>query len=265
MLRHVSKTKRNNRVGIRSCLTIIFTNNNYNKSKIKLMKKLLVVVIIAVLSIGSVNAQNSKQNLSFEGVAGLNVSNWGSLGSKAGFHVGARAELALPALLDGIYTNTSLLFTLKGCTQDYGDLGKATTSAYYLELPIHIGYKYSITETVAVFGELGPYIGYGLFGNSKVKSDLDYDWDDYDYEYDYDIDYDFEDFEETSKTFDMSKRFDFGLGLRVGVELKKKYSVSLGYDWGLIDAYKRDEFDGFIDLTPSMKHKNLTISLGYKF
>ena len=60
-----------------------------------------------------------------------------------------------------------------------------------------------------------------------------------------------------------------GAGLRVGVEFKKKYSLSIGYDWGFIDSYIDDEEemddDYVIDLTPSMKNTNLTISLGYKF
>ena len=31
------------------------------------------------------------------------------------------------------------------------------------------------------------------------------------------------------------KRFDFGLGLKAGVEFFQKYQVSIGYDWGLLD------------------------------
>ncbi len=51
------------------------------------------------------------------------------------------------------------------------------------------------------------------------------------------------------------KRFDFGLGLKAGVEFNKKYQVALSYDFGLIDVQK--------DL--GMKNRNLMISLGYMF
>lgn len=219
------------------------------------MKKFLTIFFATIFGVSTLSAQN----FSVEAVAGMNVSNWGGLGSKVGFHAGARAELALPSLADGIYTNTALLFSSKGCKQDYGDLGKATTDAYYLELPIHIGYKFSVTDNFAVFGEAGPYVGYGLFGKSKA----DYGDDGYSSSYDED---------ETSETFDMADRFDVGVGLRVGVEFKRKYSISLGYDWGLINSYNSNDSDDYndngyyeIDLTPSMKHANLTISLGYKF
>ncbi len=221
------------------------------------MKKLFTFIVASLVSIGAINAQN----FSVEGVAGMNVSNWGDLGSKVGFHVGARAELAMPSLADGIYTNAGLLFSLKGCKQDYGELGSGKTNAYYLEVPIHIGYKYSVTNDLAIFGEVGPYLGVGLFGKSNVEyGDYEDDWG-----YGYNDYYGEED--ESSETFDMADRFDVGVGLRVGVEFKKKYSVSVGYDWGLLDTYKGygDDDEFTIDLTPSMKHANLTISLGYKF
>ena len=69
----------------------------------------------------------------------------------------------------------------------------------------------------------------------------------------------------------MLNRIDVGVGLRAGVEIMKKYTVSIGYDWGLLDSYKHsdedysDYDDSEIDITPGMKHTNLTISLGYKF
>ena len=51
------------------------------------------------------------------------------------------------------------------------------------------------------------------------------------------------------------KRFDFGLGLRAGLEFNNKIPVSIGYDFGVLDVF--DEV--------SAKTRNLTISIGYKF
>ena len=222
------------------------------------MKRILLLVAASIMSISAINAQN----LSTEVVAGMNLSNWGGLGSKVGFHAGARFELALPSLAKGVYTNAGLLLTSKGVKLDWGDLGNSKTNAYYLELPIHIGYKYTINDSFAIFGDVGPYVGFGLFGKTKSTT-----IDVYDEGYVYET--------ETSNTFDFIKRFDVGLGLRVGVELKKKYSLSVSYDWGLLDAYKRnnEDYGDFgdsdnnysLDLTPNMKHANLMISLGYKF
>ena len=51
------------------------------------------------------------------------------------------------------------------------------------------------------------------------------------------------------------KRFDFGLGLRAGLEFNQKVPVSIGYDFGVLDV--ADDV--------SAKTRNLTISVGYKF
>ena len=67
---------------------------------------------------------------------------------------------------------------------------------------------------------------------------------------------------------DGMKRFDIGAGLRFGVEIKNKYTLSIGYDKGFIDTYNSsdDSDDEYtIDLTPSLKNTNLTFSFGYRF
>ena len=51
------------------------------------------------------------------------------------------------------------------------------------------------------------------------------------------------------------KRFDFGLGLKAGVEFRKKYQVAISYDFGLVEVIKE----------VGMKNRNLMISLGYMF
>ena len=51
------------------------------------------------------------------------------------------------------------------------------------------------------------------------------------------------------------KRFDFGLGLKAGVEFSKKYQVAISYDFGLVEVIKE----------VGMKNRNLMISLGYMF
>lgn len=219
-----------------------------------IMKK--VLFILAVCVCGCVSAQN----LQWEGVGGLNVSNLGGLGSKVGFHVGVKTEMALPSLSDGAYANVGALFSSKGSSQDYGDLGGSNISANYLDIPIHLGYKYVLNDKFSIYGEAGPYFAIGLFGNTKtVEAEMSEN-------------YELQQTSRKSDTFgeDGIKRFDLGLGLKVGVEFKKKYTLSIGYDWGLLDLYKKaglndENGSGDIDMTPKMKNKNLAISLGYKF
>lgn len=233
------------------------------------MKKVLLIACMALFSVCSVSAQSETfKDLQWEAVVGMNNSDIGSLGNKIGFHLGAKAEVALPSVANGVYANAGAFISLKGCKQDYGDLGKSTTNAYYLEIPIHIGYKHYVNENLSIYGEVGPYIAYGIGG--KLETSETYIEGDYDYESGYNTTIS----QSKSKidTFGDGglKRFDIGAGLRVGVELKNKYTFSLGYDWGFVDIYKDSDLDldddeYTIDLTPSAKNANLTISLGYKF
>ena len=217
--------------------------------------KIAVLLTALVVGVFSANAQGSTfQDLQFEGVAGLNISNMGGLGSKAGLHIGAKAEMLLPSLADGAYANAGVLLSLKGNSY-YG----LKTAANYLEIPIHAGYKHVINENLSVFGEAGPYFALGLFGKMDVEVDTEGSWSS-------PID------AIQINTFDSDfglNRFDIGVGLKAGVEIKKKYTVSIGYDWGFIDAYKNSGFskmdDDYADLTPKMTNTNLSISLGYKF
>ena len=182
----------------------------------------------------------------------MNVAKFSSsaMDSKVGFHLGVRAEKDLPALSKGLYASASALLSLKGAKIDGGELMDVKYNPWFLEIPIHIGYKFDVSERFSVFGKFGPYFGIGLFG--KAKADL--------------LDWDSERGETVGTTEKIKvfgdgglKRFDFGLGIHAGVELDRKWQLSIGYDFGLIKAYKDDSED--IDLADGLKHRNLSISL----
>ena len=214
------------------------------------MKKLIILTSCVLWSICSF-AQNP---INVEAQAGLNVSTLHTSGSVitlydsgpgyssiVGFHVGVRGtyEFLTPR---GLYVNAGVFLTSKGSSYDHPSIFHDKIRAYFLEFPVHAGYKYAFNNTLSVFGEFGPYFSVGLFGKTKVTSYGDL----------------IPEAEVTYDTFgeDHMKRFDMGLGLRCGIELHKKYSLSVGYDFGLIDAY-----EGNLD----QKHRNLSIGLGYKF
>lgn len=222
------------------------------------MKKLFLA-IAACFAIGA----SAQSNIQWEGVAGFNLSNYGGLGSKPGAHFGAKAEFGLPSIADGVYLNAGALFSLEGYKMDFMGIASAKANAAFLDIPIHMGYRYNINNDFSIFGEVGPYFSFGMFGKTKTEeldSDGFGDWSMTEYSY---------------NTFgkDGLKRFDVGAGLRFGVELKQKYNLAIGYDWGFIDLYNQMEIDESgeyedgtsLDLTPKMKTKNLTISIGYKF
>ena len=209
------------------------------------MKKILLFFALVAMSVVSINAQD---NLKWGVMAGMNVSKYTITGfdSRIGFHAGIKAELGLSQEAGGAYMDFAALLTLKGAKIDAGSFASFKMNAYYLEVPLHIGYKYAVNDDFALFGSAGPYIAVGLFGKAKAKVDGDL--------------VDLGEFGGNSASEDIFgddgfKRFDFGLGLKAGVEFSKKYQVAISYDFGLVEVAK--------DL--GMKNRNLMISLGYMF
>ena len=201
------------------------------------MKKILVIFALLAVSFASVNAQ---ENLKWEATLGMNSSNFSgdAFSSKVGFHDGVKAEVGLPKIAEGVYLDLGALLSLKGAKVNLGSYD-IKYNPCYLEIPVHMGYKYAVNENFAVFGNAGPYVAIGLFG--KVKTDG------------------IESSDPSDNVFDEDgggmKRFDLGLGLKFGVEFCKKIQVAFGYDWGLID--NADHIDN--------KNRNMMISLSYMF
>lgn len=208
----------------------------------------------------SSNASDAKQ---WEVNAGANFASYNVTGydSRVGFHLGIRRSIELPSVSNGVYANAGAFLSLKGCSVNMGILANAKANPYYLDIPVHIGYMYPVNENISLFGEVGPYLAIGLFGNTKASSPLldafekEYGYYGYDYGYDYDDDDDF-DGSGSEEFFKENNRIDYGIGLRAGIELQKQYVAAIGYDLGLANVDK----GGF-----SMKTRNFYISVGYKF
>lgn len=197
------------------------------------MKKFLILLFALLVSVPVVYSQK----VSGEAFVGMNVSDMTLYNSKVGFQVGARMEIPLKSLANGVYLNGAFALSLKGAQLDHGR-EEANINAYYFEIPIHFGYKHQFNSKFALFGEFGPYFAVGSFGkftvtNGYEKMSVD-----------------------TFSDFGGVKNFDFGLGFRVGAEIARKVPIALGYDFGLVDI-SRDEY--------SIKNTNLYISVGYKF
>lgn len=209
------------------------------------MKKVLLFFALVAISVVSINAQD---NLKWGVMAGMNVSKYTITGfdNRIGFHAGVKAELGLSQEASGAYMDFAALLSLKGAKIDGGSIASIKFNPYYLEVPVHVGYKYAVNDDFALFGSVGPYIAVGLFGKAKAKVDGSIA--------------DLGELGTNSASEDIFgdnafKRFDFGLGLKAGVEFSKKYQVAISYDFGLVEVAK--------DL--GMKNRNLMISLGYMF
>ena len=144
--------------------------------------------------------------------------------SRVGFRAGVRMEMDAPFIYDGFYFDGELALSTKGAklnTSSDDEVMKVISRPYYLEIPLHIGYRYMFGQgKVGVFGSFGPYFGVGIFGTDKVTVG---------------------DVTTKPDTFssDGLKRFDFGVGLRAGVAMFDHYRIYVGYDWGLINVAKQ--------------------------
>ena len=212
------------------------------------MKTIKVVLFAIALLIG-VSASAQDQKIIFGVKGGLNLSTiTGDLNEtkmKVGFNVGATLDYAFTPEL---YLMTGLEYTTKGVKIDVE--GDPSLNAAYLQLPIHLGYKFEIAENSKIVVHGGPFVAYGINGKYKEKDPESR-------------------VEASVNTFDkMMKRFDFGLGLGAGVEIGK-INIGLGYDFGLVNVADIDKtlfgLDDFEIGDISMKTGNAYFTVGYKF
>lgn len=209
------------------------------------MKKIILILFFAITTFSTTQAA---MPVKWGAVAGLNLTDMkGDLGDKikVGFHVGAKAELALTG---NLFLDGRLLFTQKGYKSDnmhiWSEDGttypvERNAKNYYMELPIHIGYKFDLHKDFSIFISGGGYLGLGMFGKDKFKYNGQKE--------SYDL----------YKSGRGDKRFDCGIGARAGVEVVKKVQISASYDFGLTNINKYS-YGG-------AKHRNLMISCAYLF
>ncbi len=203
----------------------------------KILMKLFVAVIALTIATGSFAQE-------FGIKAGLNLSNMlvkddnttysDDYDMKIGFHVGVTAEFPLAELFS---FETGLLFTQKGYKYD-GAWGDYALNLYYLEVPLLGKATYDLGD-VMLYGQLGPYVGFGLAG--KFKSDdeeEDIDW--------------------GSDDDDDLKRLDFGLNIGAGVQVSN-ITIGASYGLGLMNISPHDE-GGF-----KTNNRVIGVSVGYKF
>lgn len=104
----------------------------------------------------------------------------------------------------------------------YSD-GSEKNNVFYAQIPVHIGYRYILNSGKSCFFQAGPTLGIGLHG-----PDIHVDGGD----------------EPNPKYFGSddhwcARRFDLGLGGRVGIELRK-FQISVGANYGVIKVFRRD-------------------------
>lgn len=166
---------------------------------------------------------------------------------KPGFHIGATAEFPVNEMFS---FETGLLLSTKGTKMSEGDDDysyESKINLFYLDVPLNAKASFDLGGA-KLYGTFGPYIGIGLSG--KIKSEGSYEGET-------------ETEEETiewgsDEEEDDLKRFDFGLAVGAGVEIKS-FQIGLTYGLGLANI-SPDTEDGF-----KINNRVLGISVGYMF
>lgn len=188
----------------------------------------LFIIAASVLSISVANAQDSP--LTFGIKAGVNYSDFSGdvKGTKRVFkyQFGVTVDYEL---VGNMYFQSGLEFLTKGSKIKSSN---AKYNPMYLQVPLHLAYKYEIAPATKLVVSVGPYLAYGIGGKMKTGTKTDF----------------------FGK--DKFKRFDFGLGAGLGLEFGKIVVIG-GYDFGLTNI---SDVKG-----TKVRNGNAYLTLGYRF
>ena len=237
------------------------------------MKKIFALALAAIMCASSAKALEyiPESGFTVQGLFGMNISNFrhpdaafdGLTDPKAGFNLGVRGEYMLPSCY-GVFVNLGVNYTMKGAKMDVAASlpdDYSCTVKYrpcYIEIPLHVGYRFNVLDNLGVFADFGPYFAIGVNGKEKFEFDGDAV-----------EDYSTKFFRNSKMDMGEIQRYDFGLGFRVGAEYANHHSLNFSFDWGLTDmyrdSYRREFFKENGYELGKLKNFNAGITYGYRF
>ena len=237
------------------------------------MKKIFALALAAIMCASSAKALEyiPESGFTVQGLFGMNISNFrhpdaafdGLTDPKAGFNLGVRGEYMLPSCY-GVFVNLGVNYTMKGAKMDVPatlpDDYSCTVKfrPCYIEIPLHVGYRFNVLDNLGVFADFGPYFAIGVNGKEKFEFDGDAV-----------EDYSTKFFRNSKMDLGEIQRYDFGLGFRVGAEYANHHSLNFSFDWGLTDmyrdSYRREFFEKNGFELGKLKNFNAGITYGYRF
>ena len=221
----------------------------------KFLKKIMLLFVVTVFSV-SITAQNKlsvnlgylNNNITLKtSLGGLQVS---KEAPSNGFVVGAAYDVMFANSLGvSLGLDYALTFGNKSLQIQGMSANSTTYNIHTLELPIRLLYEYPIEDDISVFAFAGPKLAFDLAWKGK------------------------ETYGSITKTFDMYDedviyRFNLLLGPGLGARYRN-FQIKLGYDWGLLNRYNKNnkavQLQG--GLTPDVKlnTNNFYVMLGLIF
>ena len=210
----------------------------------KLMKKLILVAMLAMLGVGAANAQfrfGVKAGLNLNKLDFKNLENSLDPDSGLGYTAGVVADFHIPVI--GLGFDASLMYTRMNSGGEISTVdasGKVVEEQVFaknfIELPINVKYKFSL-PVVGSF--LAPYIYTGpSFAFKLDKNTLEY---------------------VKSKTCQIA----WNVGL--GIELFNHLQVGASYGFGINNIVEKTNFGGINAEVLKVKNNYWTISAAYLF
>lgn len=219
------------------------------------MKKLFVIVVLSGLFVSA-----KCQKLYVQGganFANITTTNSGSTQNNnvlttfnAGFM--GRSNLAEPIALEA-----GLLIDGRGSKSESGsgnNFYKVTFNPIYLEIPVNLIVRLPLGSGSNLFFNAGPYIAMGIAGKSKLNGELG----GIAINSTQDIQFTSTDPNSNDQAYSKLKRFDYGLNIGAGFDLKKVIlKVNYGYGLSKINSTQTNNSQN-----DNNKYRTASISLG---
>ena len=197
----------------------------------KSIKKISILAVAAILSMGIANAQVGLQ-------AGYNKSfNTSANSTLDGFHVGPTYNMTIQGPVSLQY---GLLYNY--LTKSEGSNITLKTTAHRVDVPVRLAAGFPLGNTVKLYVFGGPNFDFGIaqsisgdlnIGGTDIGGEIKNIYENKDY-----------------------SRFDLQMGAGAGVQFGK-LGVRVSYDWGMLDRYKPE--------TSEWKNNDLKASLVFSF
>ncbi|MCD8031553.1 MAG: PorT family protein [Bacteroides sp.] len=200
-----------------------------NKTKLSVLAA--IVALISVFS-NEVNAQEKPVTWGIK--AGTNLSTFGGdmkhTKSVLRYQVGITADVALT---NNLFLLTGLDLQTKGAKCSPKSASDIKYNPMYLQLPVHIGYKFDVASHTRLVVHAGPYLAYGIGGKARSEGN-----------------------KQSVFGNNQLKRVDYGLMGGAGIEIGN-IAIHAGYEFGLANISNAKG--------TKIRNRNPYFTVGYKF
>jgi hypothetical protein len=186
-----------------------------------------------------------------------------------GFHAGLVVDLRL---YKNLYVQPGIMLSTRGGRDSsryeervsgsiYREISARKISAYYIEIPLAVQYRFPISEKSRISIEVAPYLAFGVGGKTKIYKETSYGGHVEIVDRTLDTFYS-EGKVKNNETLSL-KLFDAGFRFGGGFHIHHFY-VGLNYSLGLVNVIEKKQQRGYLGDSVA-KNSNFAITTGYNF